>query len=48
MPVTYTLESGLLHLIATGEYEPRDIPAAFLAGLADENCPNPAGARAVR
>lgn len=41
MSVSYSLDRGLLHITAHGEYEPADIPRAFSAGLADRLCPNP-------
>ena len=39
MPVTYELDGSLLKLVLKGQYEPADIPAQFLAGLADPKCP---------
>ena len=43
MPVSYSLQSGVLTLVATGRYAPEDIPHQFLAGLADPACPSPVG-----
>lgn len=43
MPVSYSLDSGILVLDAVGRYEPEDVPSAFLAGLADPACPSPVG-----
>lgn len=39
MSVTYSLIGPLLKLNLEGEYEPGDIIAQFLAGLADPRCP---------
>src|SRR3989442_13496621 len=39
MPVTYELQGSLLKLSLEGRYEPRDVVAQFLAGLADPKCP---------
>ena len=39
MSVTYSLIGPLLRLNLEGEYEPGDIIAQFLAGLADPRCP---------
>ena len=43
MPVSYSLQSGVLTLVASGKYAPEDIPHQFLAGLADPACPSPVG-----
>jgi hypothetical protein len=42
MPVTYTFQGELLRLDLVGEYEPQDVPRAFLAALNDPACPDPA------
>lgn len=39
MPVTYTLDEGLLHLELVGEYAVSDITGTFLEALADSACP---------
>ncbi len=39
MPVSYSLTGSLLQLNLEGHYEPHDIIAAFLKGLADPQCP---------
>ena len=39
MAVTYSLTGPLLKLTLQGEYDPGDIIAQFLAGLADPKCP---------
>ena len=41
MPVTHRFEGGVLHIHAAAQYEPAEIPRAFLAGLADPLCPRP-------
>ena len=38
LPVSYALEQGFLHLIASGHYAPEDIPRQFKAGLSDPAC----------
>jgi hypothetical protein len=43
VPVSHTLDSGILRITATGAYQPQDIPREFLAGLADPACPTPVG-----
>lgn len=43
MPVSYSLQSGVLALVASGRYAPEDIPHQFLAGLAEPACPSPVG-----
>jgi len=40
MPVTYELDGSLLKLVLEGRYEPGDVVAQFLAGLADPSCPD--------
>jgi hypothetical protein len=42
MSVTYTIQGKLLRLDLVGEYEPQDVPRAFLAALNDPTCPDPA------
>jgi hypothetical protein len=41
MPVTYTLDSGLLVITATGSYPPDEVIQAFHRAIADPACPNP-------
>ena len=43
MPVSYSLQSGVLTLVASGKYAPEEIPRQFLAGLGDPACPIPVG-----
>jgi hypothetical protein len=40
MAVRYALEGSLLKLVLEGRYEPGDIIAQFVAGLADPKCPD--------
>lgn len=41
MPVTYSIRSNLLRIVAAGEYEWGEVPRAFLAALNDPACPDP-------
>ena len=41
MPVSYTLESGVLVITAQGSYPVEDVIREFQKGLADPGCPTP-------
>ena len=41
MPVRYTLDGDVLRLDFVGRYEPEEITARFLEGVANPACPDP-------
>ena len=43
MPVTYTIENGLLILELSGSYETQDLIQTFLAAMKDPACPHEVG-----
>jgi hypothetical protein len=43
MPVSHTLESGILVITAQGSYAPEEVVGAFIQGLEDPRCPRPVG-----